>query len=171
MPSARSLPLINGHDDVNVMTPISHKSPADITSTTAADACLDWVVFPTLLFIQFGATMHCQMKEGVLDMDWKTVHSTIFLFCIVAGVYRQILRRYSESIVLLLLPEIFTNILLALIMFGEMKTAYLVLVFLTLILFSIGAILANCGREDERPTDYQRLQGEEEEDTDEAWIC
>jgi hypothetical protein len=111
--------------------------------------------------------MYGQKKQEVLEMDWKTVHSTIFLFCIVAGVYRHILRRYSEFIVLLLLPEIFTNVVLALIMFGEIKTAYMVLVFLTLILFSIGALLATCAREDERPTDYQRLQEEGEEDTDE----
>ena len=68
--------------------------------------------------------MFKQMNESTLTMDWRIVQATIFLFCLVAGVYRQVLRRHPwDSLVLLLLPELFTNILLGIIavVIGGMK--------------------------------------------------
>jgi hypothetical protein len=119
----------------------------DAFSSETADACLDWVIFPLLLFIQFGATMYCQMEEGgVLPrLDWKTVHMTVFTFCLVAGIYRQIMRRHTRwcslvRLLLLLLPEIFTNILLAMVMFTSLSMAYTALTILALLLSLIGIV-------------------------------
>jgi FlaA1/EpsC-like NDP-sugar epimerase len=145
-------------------------------SSRTADACLDWVIFPVLLFIQFAATMYCQMRQGVFDLDWKVVHAVVLLFCVVAGFYRQVLRRHPyESLVLLLLPEIFTNILLAMVMFGSLLAAYEALIVLTLLLFLIGSIAAiQMALQDREiaPEDYKRLREDDDEETsDEEWVC
>ena len=144
-------------------------------SAMVADFCLDWVVFPALLFIQFGATMYKQMHESTLTMDWRVVQGTIFLFCLVAGVYRQVLRRHPwDSLVLLLLPELFTNILLGIAIFGKLEEAFTYLVSFTAVLSVLGLVAAGQVLYFERSvepssSDYQLLkEGEEEED---EWIC
>lgn len=155
-----------------------------ILSTKAADALLDWVVFPLLLFIQFGATMYCEFKAGIpLPLDWKLVHSTILVFCIVAGLYRQVLREWSESIILLLLPEIFTNILLATVMFGDLLLAYRFLITSTIVMMVVGTAYSlepSCTSLKIGPEldvdDYQRLVDEEmgdevDEGSEEEWVC
>ena len=147
-------------------------------SARVADCCLDWVIFPALLFIQFGATMYCQQMAGVpeaLALDWRVVHFTIFLFCLVAGLYRQILRQHPwQSLPLLLLPEFFTNISLAFVMFSNLNTAYFVLVSLTLLLSLLGLVAGGGILIQESPvvvtSDYQLLlEGQEDEEDD--WIC
>jgi hypothetical protein len=172
MPS-RSLPTIDEHDQQAVAKPQRRK--VGMLSTKTADACLDWVIFPALLFIQFGATMYCQMRQGILILDWKVVHATVLLFCVVAGVYRQVLRRHPwESLVMLLLPEVFTNILLAMVMFGSLITAYESLVVLTFTLLAVGSLAAahtSLLKRDVAPTDYQRLREEDDEDTEDEWVC
>ena len=170
-------------------------------STKVADACLDWVIFPALLFIQFGATMHWssteqhtgteqQLPNGIVivvnddcesSLNWMVVHSTIFLFCLIAGIYRQILRQKSDSIVFLLLPEVFTNILLALVMILPTITfAYYVLVVLSVVLATIGCIFEYFVDVEQRQevvtSDYQRLNDEDDdEDGDDCvvdeWVC
>ena len=139
-------------------------------SLKTADACLDWVIFPALLFIQFGATIFCQMKEGNATLDWKLVHSTILLFCIVAGLYRQILRQNSDSIAMLLLPEIFTNILLAMVMLVDTALAYATLVTLTAILIVVGSSFLFMVERHEQSGDYHQLCDEDDEN-EEEWIC
>lgn len=142
-------------------------------SAKVADFCLDWVVFPALLFIQFGATMYCQMKEGALNLDWKIVHITIFLFCLVGGVYRQVLRRHPwESLFLLLLPELFTNIMLGTVIFGSLETAFNYLVAFTGVLSFLGLIAAGQVLLHDRQvesSDYQLLY--ETEESEDEWIC
>ena len=170
----------------------NNNSTGSIFSSKFADACLDWVVFPALLFIQFGATMHWntnnsqqqqqQNEETLVSLDWKIIHSTILLFCLIAGIYRQILRSKSASencsIVFLLLPEIFTNILLALVMILPTITiAYYALVVLSITLAVVGCIFeyfVDDKDDDVEVTgDYQRLRDDEEDDDTviEDWVC
>lgn len=174
MPSP-SLPTINENDLPDVTKP--RRRSLCLLSTKTADECLDWVVFPALLFIQFGATMFCQMKQGLLILDWKAVYATVLLFCVIAALYRQVLRRHPwGSLILLLLPEIFTNVLLGMVMFGSLLAAYEALVILLLILFGVGSIAAIHlylhGRH-VVSDDYQRLRNsdEVESDDDNDWIC
>lgn len=152
-------------------------SRSKILSTKAADAALDWIVFPLLLFVQFGATMYCQARQGVLELNWAIVLATISVFCIVAGIYRQVLRRHpSESLLFLLLPELFTNFLLAMVMFGDLGSAFEALVLLTVILGLVGGLASahtSIIRKRTVPQDYQPLAGSEEEDneSEDEWIC
>ena len=181
----------------------SNSNKVGCLSTKVADACLDWVIFPALLFIQFGATMHWssgssseqttgteqQLPNGIVivvnddstSLNWMVVHSTIFLFCLIAGIYRQILRQKSDSIVFLLLPEVFTNILLALVMvLPTITIAYYVLVALSVVLATVGCIFEYFVDVDQQEvvvtSDYQRLNDEEDvEDCDDCvvdeWVC
>ncbi|CAJ1963996.1 unnamed protein product [Cylindrotheca closterium] len=147
-------------------------------SAKVADFCLDWVVFPALLFIQFGVTMYKQMNESTLKMDWRVVQVMVFLFCLVAGVYRQVLRRHPwDSMVLLLLPELFTNILLGIAIFGKLEEAFTYLVTFTAALSLLGLVAAGqvLYWEQRRPvklssSDYQLLK-EDQQDEEDEWIC
>ncbi|KAL3938355.1 MAG: hypothetical protein SGBAC_006721 [Bacillariaceae sp.] len=144
-------------------------------SAKVADFCLDWVVFPALLFIQFGASMYKQMHDSTLTMDWRVVHVMIFLFCLVAGVYRQVLRRHPwDSMVLLLLPEIFTNILLGIAIFGKLEEAFTYLVSLTAVLSVLGLVAAGQILYLERPVEFSSSEYKllkEADDEEEEWIC
>lgn len=119
-----------------------HKEASDCLSSTLVDACLDWVVFPSLLFVQFGATMVYEARMEKLVLDWCTVLFTIALFCLVAGLYRWIFRMHASchSLILMLLPEIFTNVVLAAVMFGTLALAYQTLVAATFILILLGSL-------------------------------
>eukprot|EP00980_Cylindrotheca_fusiformis_P003661 scaffold818_cov136-Cylindrotheca_fusiformis.AAC.27 len=149
------------------------ESQRPLMSTNALDFCLDWVVFPSLIFIQFGATMYCQMKEGTLTMDWRVVHVTIFLFCLVGGIYRQVVRRHSwNSLGLLLLPELFTNITLGVVIFRSLEEAFICVVVFTGALSFLGLIAAGQAllfEKKEEATDYQLLS--EHEGVEDEWIC
>ena len=163
--------------EADLMKPSRRRRGTRILTTKTADACLDWVVFPGLLFLQFGATMYCQAKQGILELDWAIVLSAISLFCFVAGVYRQIMRFHpSESMVLLLLPELFTNFLLAMVMFGNLARAFESLAFLTCVLVLIGGLAsahASLHRRKTAPQDYQPLAGSDEDgsESEDEWIC
>ncbi len=177
-----SLPTIDEHKDtpseMQPMKMIKRSRYSGILSTRTADACLDWVIFPALLFVQFGATMYCQYWQGILILDWSAVIATVAMFCIVAGIYRQVLRRHPmDSLVLLLLPEIFTNILLAMVMLGNIESAFDLLIALTLVQFLVGGIVASHSaflRRSPAAEDYRPLDdGDDDEDceSEEEWIC
>ena len=173
-----ALPTIdeNGRDGNETMKPSKRRRYNGILSTRMADACLDWVVFPALLFVQFGATMYCQSQQGILRLNWINVLATVAIFCIVAGIYRQVLRRHPlDSLLLLLLPEIFTNILLALVMFGNLESAFQVLFILTLVLIAggaVGAVHSVLLHRNNVPEDYRPLNDNEDCcDSDDEWLC
>lgn len=123
-------------------------------STQMADACLDWVVFPSLLFVQFGATLYCQhnqdqdqeeqQQEEALAVPLPSTLACmlhIALFCVVAGIYRQVIRRHpTESLPVLLLPEFMTNLLLAWVMIGSLDQALVLLRWSTGLLLVIGGV-------------------------------
>ena len=173
-----ALPTINEHsrDADETMKTSKRRRNNGILSTRMADACLDWVVFPALLFVQFGATMYCQSQQGILRLNWIKVLATVAIFCIVAGIYRQVLRRHPmDYLLLLLLPEIFTNILLALVMFGTLERAFQVLFILTLVLSAGGAaatVHSVLLHRNNAPEDYRPLNDSEEcSESEDEWIC
>jgi len=176
-----------------------------ILSTKTADACLDWVIFPSLLFVQFGATLYCDEEHQQDDQQLYNIMfcmSSVALFCAVAGIFRQIVRRHPtlESVVVLLLPEVMTNFLLAWVMIGSLNQALTILYWATGLLVVVGGItythariLYRQGLPDDlkkslvNPNHYQLLmdkkmmaiEDEEEEDvdnddddgSDDEWVC
>ena len=177
-----------------------------ILTTKTADACLDWVIFPSLLFVQFGATLYCEEEYQQDDQQLYNIvlcMSSVALFCAVAGIFRQIVRRHPtlESVVVLLLPEVMTNFLLAWVMIGPLNQALTLLYWATGGLVLVGGItfaharfLYRRGPPDDlkkslvNPSHYQLLMDkkmmtfEDEEDieensnddddgSDDEWVC
>lgn len=150
-----------------------------LLSGTCVDALLDWIVFPLLLFIQFGTTMYCQQELGTLNLRWMPAMGLIAIFCLVSVIYRNVFREHPfQSITLLILPEVFTNVVLATVMFAsDLITAANTLVVLTLVLLVLGAIgnlqLARYERSVTAPkaSGYKLLHGEENELGGDEWIC
>lgn len=124
---------------------LNHKADMNETTfkTKSAERCLEWIIFPILLFLQFEVTMHCEFAHGdeVKLLDWRVVHVTILVFCLMGGIYRQIMRLYHcQSTVLMLLPELFTNLVLGRVLFGSVFKGYELLVILTFVLLFIATI-------------------------------
>eukprot|EP00533_Pseudo-nitzschia_delicatissima_P007490 CAMPEP_0116103692 /NCGR_PEP_ID=MMETSP0327-20121206/14022_1 /TAXON_ID=44447 /ORGANISM="Pseudo-nitzschia delicatissima, Strain B596" /LENGTH=178 /DNA_ID=CAMNT_0003595823 /DNA_START=57 /DNA_END=593 /DNA_ORIENTATION=+ len=150
-----------------------------LLSGRCIDALLDWIVFPLLLFIQFGTTMYCQQEGGTLNIRWMPAMGLIAIFCLASVIYRNVFRVHPiQSITLLILPEVFTNITLVTVMFvSDLMTAANTLTVLTLILLVLGAIgniqLAHYERSVTAPkaSGYKLLHPEENEDSGEEWIC
>jgi hypothetical protein len=151
-----------------------------------ADAVLDWFVFPFLLFIQFGTTMYCQQQQDTLTVQWEFAMGVICIFCIAAVGYRKIFRIHPiQSITLLLLPEIFTNIVLATVMFTNILNALYILIVLTTIIFIVATTGYIQVQQYQRlllvplplphASDYKCLHQEEHEeeeiDSDDEWVC
>ena len=117
---------------------------ARLLTTKTADACLDWVIFPSLLFVQFGATLYCEtyQEEDHQLYSNAVCMLSVALFCAVAGIFRQIVRRHPslESVVVLLLPEVMTNLLLAWVMIGSLNEAMTLLYWSTGLLVLVGGI-------------------------------
>lgn len=145
-----------------------------------ADIILDWIIFPLLLFIQFGQTIYCQQKFGVHRLGWVPTMGLISLFCLTSVKYRDVFRAHPiQSITLLLLPEIFTNIVLATVLFAtDLVTAYNTLFALTAVLL-VAAVIGHVQiAEYERSTmtranasDYTLLHPEENDSNDDEWEC
>ena len=180
----------NDADDVEKMTSYNKndRSVGRRISVKCADAVLDWFVFPFLLFIQFGTTMYCQQQQDILTVQWEFAMCTISTFCIAAVGYRKIFRIHPiHSITLLLLPEIFTNIVLATVMFTNIVNALYILIVLTFIIFIVATIgyiqvqqykrLLLVPSSPSHASDYKCLHQEEHEeeeediDSDDEWVC
>lgn len=122
----------------------SSSEPRPCFSLRCVDLCLDWFVFPILLFIQFGATLyttsHSNNDSLVVPPAYYCM-SQVALFCVVAGIYRNVLRRSNHHnnipVMIMLLPELFTNLLLAWVMMGRLDTALVILEICSLMLLSI----------------------------------
>ena len=154
-------------------------------SVKCADAVLDWFIFPFLLFIQFGTSMYCQQQQQQQDrltVQWEFAMCSICIFCIAAVGYRKIFRIHPiQSIILLLLPEIFTNIVLATVMFTNILNALYILITLTVVIFVVATIGFIQIQQYKRllvtspqANDYRCLhqhEREEEEHSDDEWVC
>lgn len=94
-------------------------------------------LLPVSLFLQFGMafTMH---TEGTASLSWTIVNVSVVLFIITAWLYRHTCADANmKTIVLLLLPEILMDMVLALIYFGLEEMAYVALLLGTLLFSGI----------------------------------
>jgi hypothetical protein len=90
-----------------------------------------WVVMPVFLFVQFGLAFYHQQDNDMTtttttltSMSWSTVNWNIVLFVVTVWLYRWACIDSSiTNPVLLLLPEIMTNIVLAILVFDIHKIA------------------------------------------------
>lgn len=148
-------------------------------SIRCADRLLDWIIFPLLLFVQFGTTMYFQQNFGALELQWVPTMGLISVFCITSIKYRNVFRVHPiQSMTILLLPEVFTNIVLATVLFAnELLTAYYTLVALTAALL-IAAAIGHIQRvEYERSMtelklgDYKLLHPQENDHSEDEWVC
>mmetsp|Transcript_23170 Transcript_23170/g.43000 ORF Transcript_23170/g.43000 Transcript_23170/m.43000 type:complete len:181 (+) Transcript_23170:63-605(+) len=180
MASSKSLPSSIDEIDHDIGKALNDKKQRRVgrfLSVKFADALLDWFIFPALLFVQFGATMYCQQKQGLLIMDSKLVFSAVALFCLFAIAYRKVYRVHPiQSLVLLLLPEVFTNVVLATVMFAGLKIAFETMNVLTAVmaaLAGVGSVQLYQYAIQHQPEagDYERLHQEEDEDSDDEWVC
>jgi hypothetical protein len=104
------------------------------------------LVLPTLLVIQFGLAFSAIKEEqdnnnkttGVMiqnqfiHIDWTTVNYTIVLFMIASYLFRRAITTSNCTWILIhLLPEIFMDIILGLVLFRYIVTAFLVMVSAT----------------------------------------
>lgn len=169
---------MNRNDDGNA-TATSRRATRTtnrLPTFSCADAILDWIVFPLLLFVQFGTTMYCQQQLGILKLPWMPMMGIISVFCLSTIEYRKIYRGHpSQSITLLLLPEIFTNIVLASVMIvSPLYISVCILAVLTVvILFATTIGHFQVGRHERSVKDegYKLLDEEFNEDSDDEWVC
>jgi hypothetical protein len=175
------------------------KQHRGILSVKMADAILDWFIFPALLYIQFGVTIYCQHQRQLdnktapppSDLAWVfPIFVTITAFCVVAIGYRKVYRHHTtiSSLALLLLPEVFTNVVLCAVMVVDVTAAFGVLLALTALLAAMAAVGFCRQRRSCRshppmsdPTDYKRLIHPEDWDgmeavepddgDDDEWLC
>ncbi len=148
-------------------------------STTCADFLLDWIIFPLLLFMQFGTTMYCQHQLGTLELQLIPTFGWVSLFCVSSVKYRVVFREHPiQSITLLLLPEVFTNIILAMVMFmSDLEIALETLIVLTVVLLIaafVGEVqLTKYKRSATLPkaSDYHLLHAEENDDVVDEYVC
>lgn len=185
------------------MSQMVTKQRGGILSIKEADAILDWFIFPALLYIQFGVTLYCQHRqqpyEKQIGLMWIIViFMTITIFCLIANGYRKFYHHCPTvaQLLLLLLPEIFTNIVLCIVMVAGVFIGLAVLVVFTAILsimVSIGFYHQqtsglhsiadptgyksltdledskendNCNDEEARNSDDR-----DDDDDDEVWLC
>lgn len=103
----------------------------------------------------------------------------VFLFCVTSVKYRKIFRVHPvQSITLLLMPEIFTNMVLSTILFTyDLLFAFRMLNVLTAIILVASAIghlqVVKYERLEAVPKagDYKLLKDEGNGDSDDEWVC
>jgi hypothetical protein len=108
-----------------------------------------WVVMPAFLFIQFGFAFSIHQHDHhemttMASVSWSTVNWNIFLFVVTVWLYRwACIDSCITNSVLLLLPEIMTNIVLAILVFDIHKiAAAFVALMVSIQLMSILALAA-----------------------------
>jgi hypothetical protein len=82
-----------------------------IISVKFADAVLDWFISLVLLFIQFRTTMYYQQQAETTDMPWFYAATGVAIFGMIYLIHPV------QSLTILLLPEVCTNVILATVMF------------------------------------------------------
>eukprot|EP00536_Pseudo-nitzschia_multiseries_P012332 jgi/Psemu1/31734/gm1.31734_g len=151
-----------------------------LVTVKCADVMLDWVVFPLLLFVQFGTSMYCQQHQGRLNIPWVPTMTTIAIFCIASVEYRKVFRIHPiQSMAALLIPELFTNTILATVMLADdLSIALYSLILLTVVIVVIAMIgrfqLSRYRVSAPVPTanDYKLLdRDEDDEDYGDEYVC
>jgi hypothetical protein len=160
----------------------------DVHSTTCCDTIILWLVLPALLFVQFGIAFTLDSTTPVdafyhnhssmVSLEWSTVNYSIFLFVLSSYLFRQTLQEmccYRSSsnsssccTFWFLLPEIIMDLLLALILFGAVVPAFLIMVLSTMALSGYTVV---CSVTTLCETSSPSLLYEEEEEDEESLVC
>lgn len=157
--SKLSRPLLGVEREVEVAHPVDEQQEeeeqgcCDVHTTTYCDNFILWLVLPALLFVQFAIAFRLEEQQhpstdhhdhySIHTLEWSTVNYSIVLFVLSSYLFRRTLQETVEccnetasfwlnSTVLFLLPEIIMDILLALVLFGQVVPAFLVMVVCTM---------------------------------------
>jgi len=168
------------YDDYDVCKGDKKKgSVRRILSVKCADVILDWIIFPLLLFVQFGSTMYYQQSMGMRKLPWAPTMGVISVFCIASVKFRNLFRTHPvQSIALLLLPEVFTNVVLAIVMVSnDLSIAFHTLIALTVVIV-VTTLVGHCQMKKYKravvvpmESEYKLLPEEEDEGSDDEWVC
>jgi hypothetical protein len=86
------------------------------------------IILPALLFLQFGMAFSRNPVQGTTGLQLSVVNSNIVMFVITAALYRRAVQEMTTcSVQLLLLPEIIMNVVLGLVLYGQVVPAFLIL--------------------------------------------
>lgn len=92
----------------------------DEATVTCRDTTILLLLFPLLLMAQFGLIFSNPMLDSSLGVSWSTVNYVIVLFAITSWLYRHTLADLKVSnLLLLVMPEIFLNVVLGLVLWGN----------------------------------------------------
>jgi hypothetical protein len=81
-----------------------------------------------LLFLQFGLAFSTFPIEAATGLSWSVVNYSIILYVITSTIYRQAAKDCKSTCsAVILLPEIFIDIMLLLVLFNKVVVAYLFL--------------------------------------------
>jgi hypothetical protein len=114
------------------------------------DTFASLVVIPALLFLSFGEAFCTSSIAADTGLRWYMVSYSIVMFVVSATLYRQVLQECKITclVALLLLPEILTDIVLYLMLFGKILPAFLLMLISTLffaafvVASSVGVLIA-----------------------------
>lgn len=180
-----SIAMDNGAATFSLSQTIT-KQRRGILSIKKAHAIFDWIFF-ALLNICFGLTLYCQYMQQYdekqnspprISLTWIIFNFlTIAVFCIIAVTYRNFYRCGPTivSLLLFLLPDIFANIVLHIVLVAGIFIGFVALVALTVVL----SIMLFIGFYHQRvsglhsivdPTGYKRLTDPEDDDNDDEAI-
>lgn len=103
-------------------------------SSMMDNSFITWVLLPCLLFIQFGMPFYIHDK-ATASLSWSLVNFVIVLYVAAVWIYRQAcLDSNIGSVIMLLLPELLMDIVLALILFNRVVLALAALLASTMLL-------------------------------------
>jgi hypothetical protein len=103
-------------------------------SSMMDNSFITWALLPCLLFIQFGMPFYIHDK-ATASLSWSLVNFVILLYVAAVWIYRQAcIDSNIGSIVMLLLPELLMDIVLALILFNRVVLALAALLASTMLL-------------------------------------
>lgn len=195
--SKLSRPLLGVEREVEVARPVDEQEEpecCEVHTTTCCDSFILWLVLPALLFVQFAIAFRLEDQQhpaaddhhhhySIHNLEWSTVNYSIVLFVLSSYLFRRTLqetvaccnettssRFFFSSTFLFLLPEIIMDLLLALVLFGQVVPAFLAMVLFTMglslyvVVQSFQTLLYDEGDDDELQKeqviaqDYKMLQ-------------
>jgi hypothetical protein len=113
------------------------KEDTGVDSSTLMDSSfITLALLPCLLFIQFGMAFYLHDKS-TSSLSWPLVNLAIVLYVAAVWIYRQACVDFNiGSLVMLLLPELLMDIVLALVLFNRVVLALATLLSSTMLLSS-----------------------------------
>jgi hypothetical protein len=120
-----------------------------------------------LLFVQFGLAFYRFPIGTTTGLRWSVVNYSIFLYVITTSIYRHAAKNCKSACsAFILLPEIFIDIMLLLVLFNKVVAAFLFLLVSMLCLaflvvaYSIQVLIDTLRDESECDDDLQQFQDE-----------